>query len=50
MSAKSTQTTREEYILIAKRRGIKDAHKMSNDTLIKVVNAKNIYLEKIIML
>ena len=32
--------TRKENILIAKGKGIKDAHKMSTDTLIKVLHAK----------
>ena len=40
MYAGDIKITRKENILIAKRKGIKDAHKMSTYTLIKVVHAK----------
>ena len=46
MSARDIKITRKEYILIAKRRGIKEAHKMSTDTLIKVLHAKKYLLRK----
>ena len=37
MSAEDINITRKECILIAKRRGIKDTHKMSTDALIKKI-------------
>ena len=46
MSAEDIKITRKEYILIAKRRGVKDAHKMSTDALIKVLHAKKYLLRK----
>ena len=46
MHAEDIKITREEYILIANRRGIKDAHKLSTDTLIKVLHAKKYLFRK----
>ena len=46
MHAEDIKITREEYILIAIRRGIKDAHKLSTDTLIKVLHAKKYLFRK----
>ena len=38
--------TRKEYELIAKRRGINDAYKISTDTLKKVLNVEEYLLRK----
>ena len=46
MYAEHIKITRKEYIIIANRRGIKDAHKMSTDTLIKVLHAKKYLFRK----
>ena len=46
MYAEDIKITRKEYIIIANRRGIKDAHKMSTDTLIKVLHAKKYLFRK----
>ena len=46
MFVEGIKITRKEYIVIAKRRGIKDAHKTTTDTLIKVLHAKKYLLRK----
>ena len=46
MPTKDFTITRKEYELIAKRRGINDAYKMSTNTLKKVLNVEEYLLRK----